>query len=87
MEQHKVISLAMGKPLVLEELGKRVTANLTAATLQSSILSVREPFMEMVYGQFNQSLQTGDIWRGEPCLARLHNLRSPSILLRIVDEL
>ena len=28
------ISKAMGKPLILEELGKRVTANLTEATLQ-----------------------------------------------------
>ena len=29
--------------------------------------------MEMVYGQFNQSLQTGDVWRGEPSFA-IHSI-------------
>ena len=34
VQKHMEISKAMGKPLILEELGKRVTANLTEATLQ-----------------------------------------------------
>jgi len=38
VEGHKENSKAMGKPLVLEELGKRVTANLTEAILQVSSL-------------------------------------------------
>ena len=34
VQKHMEISKAMGKPMILEELGKRVTANLTEATLQ-----------------------------------------------------
>lgn len=66
MQRHQELSALMGKPLILEELGKSVTANSTSDALQASILNVRQPFMEMVYGQFNQSLQTGNVWRGEP---------------------
>lgn len=54
----------MNKPLVLEELGKEVKANISTSTLQSDVLTVRQPFMQMVYGQFNQSIQADDIWRG-----------------------
>ena len=65
MEQHKLISYALGKPLVLEELGKQVQANISTATLQNDVLTIRQPFMEMVYGLFNQSIQADDIWRGK----------------------
>ena len=64
MEQHVNLTLAMGKPLVLEELGKDVVVNETANVLETSIATTRLPFMQMVYGQYNQSLQTGGNWRG-----------------------
>ena len=71
MKQHSDISLAIGKPLLLEELGTGVIANQPLSLLQSQISTKRTPFMEMVYGQFNQSLQTGGIWRGEICLCNV----------------
>lgn len=65
IEEHKVIAAAMNKPLVLEELGKQVTNNISTNTLDSDILSIRQPFMQMVYSAFNQSLIAGDVWRGK----------------------
>ncbi len=65
VEQHKVIATAMNKPLVLEELGKQVTNNISTNTLDYDILTVRQPFMQMIYGAFNQSLIDGDVWRGK----------------------
>ena len=64
IQQHKVIAAAMNKPLVLEELGKQVQNNISTNTLESDVLTVRQPFMEMVYSAFNQSLIAGDVWRG-----------------------
>ena len=64
MTQHEKIAQAMGKPLVLEELGTAVTANQSLSLLRSQITSHRTQFMQMVYGQFNQSLAKGNIWRG-----------------------
>ena len=58
------LTLAMGKPLVLEELGKDVVVNETVNVLETSITTTRLPFMQMVYSQYNQSLQTGGNWRG-----------------------
>ena len=55
----------MNKPLVLEELGKQVQNNISTNTLDTDILNVRQPFMQMVYSAFNQSLIAGDVWRGE----------------------
>lgn len=65
IERHASLALALGKPLILEEMGKGVLVNSTRDALASSVLSRRQPFMEMVYGQFNQSIQTGGSWRGE----------------------
>lgn len=64
MQQHSKVAASIGKPLILEELGKAVVVNQTVEVLQNSVLTRREPFMKMVYGHFNESLHSDGNWRG-----------------------
>ena len=61
-------SFSYVQTIPMQKLASQCRIKIIERAVQSSILTVREPFMEMVYGEFNQSLQTGDVWRGEAFL-------------------